>query len=174
VLEPQNRRVSQDLLGTILAEDVHSRLDLPSTMTTNVDGYAVSSASTSAGTYPVLSSNNYPGNILSDALPAGHIYRINTGGPLPEGTDAVVMVEDTELFEADEHTKEEKTVKLLCKVPLHENVRKPGTDVKKGDLVLEKGTRFSEVGGELGSLVFIGRKEVSHKDMFQMGERATD
>lgn len=73
------------------------------------------------------------------------------------------MVEDTELVEADQITKDEKVVKLLAKVPADENVRKPGTDVRRGDLVLEKGTRISEVGGELGSLIFVGRKTVCHQ-----------
>lgn len=161
VLETEIRAVNPSLIGSILAGDVHSELQIPSTRTTNVDGYAVDSTSILAGFYPVLSNKNYPGSILTDTLPKGHIYRINTGAPLPKGTDAVIMVEDTELVEADQNTKDEKVVKLLVQVPTNENVRMPGTDVKKGDLVLEKGTRISEVGGELGSLIFVGRKTVS-------------
>lgn len=161
VLETETRQVDPSLVGSILAEDVYSELNLPSTRTTNVDGYAVASSSTLPGFYPVLSNKNYPGSILTDAMPKGHIYRINTGAPLPVGTDAVVMVEDTELVEADQITKDEKVIKLLIQVLENENVRMPGTDIKKGDLVLEKGTRISEVGGELGSLIFVGRKEVS-------------
>lgn len=160
MLEGETRSVQPDLVGSILAADVHSELQVPSTRTTNVDGYAVVADSTLAGFYPVLSNKNYPGSILSDTMPKGHICRINTGAPLPLGTDAVIMVEDTELVEADQNTKDEKVVKLLVQVPVNENVRMPGTDVKKGDLVLEKGTRISEVGGELGSLIFVGRKTV--------------
>lgn len=163
VLPVEERKADPNLVGSILAEDIHSGLDLPSTKTTNVDGYAVASASTLAGFYPVLSAKNYPGHILHDPMPKAHIYRINTGAPLPKGTDAVIMVEDTELVEADQITKDEKVVKLLAKVPADENVRKPGTDVRRGDLVLEKGTRISEVGGELGSLIFVGRKTVCHQ-----------
>lgn len=159
--EAEERKVDTSLVGSILAEDVHSELDLPSTRTTNVDGYAIATKATLPGYYPVLSSKNYPGHILTDPMLDAHIYRINTGAPLPLGTDAVVMVEDTELVEADEVTKDEKVVKILVKVPPNENVRMPGTDVKKGDLVLEKGTRISEVGGELGSLIFVGRRKVS-------------
>lgn len=161
VMDTEIRKVDPSLVGSILAEDVHSDMEIPSTRTTNVDGYAIASTSTLPGFYPVLSNKNYPGGILTDPLPKGHIYRINTGAPLPIGTDAVVMVEDTELVEADQNTKDEKVVKLLVQVPANENVRMPGTDVKKGDMVLEKGARISEVGGELGSLIFVGRETVS-------------
>ena len=161
------RSVDEELVGAILAEDVHSPEDLPSTMTTNVDGYAVSASSTPAGVYPVLTPVNYPyasagASILDTALPAGHIYRINTGAPLPLGSDAVIMVEDTELVSETSGStgKEEKDVRLLAQVEKGENVRMPGSDVKKGDRVLEKGTRITEIGGEIGTLAFVGRREV--------------
>jgi hypothetical protein len=47
------------------------------------------------GVYKVLTSHTQPD--CADVLPAQHIFRINTGAPLPAGTDAVVMVEDTRL-----------------------------------------------------------------------------
>jgi gephyrin len=120
-------------------------------------------AETPEGVYPVLTSFNYSSDpstsILSTPLPEGHIYRINTGAPLPLGADAVVMVEDTELVSTHEdNSKEEREVRLLAAVPKGENVRLPGSDVKAGEKVLEKGTRISEVGGEIGTLAFVGRK----------------
>lgn len=156
--------MNASLTGYILAEDIHAEQDLPSTNTTNVDGYAVVSADTPEGTYPVLTTQNYTkatgGSLLDTAMPAGYICRINTGGPLPKGADAVVMVEDTELVSTTEDG-EEKKVKLLAQVSPGENVRKPGSDVRRGDQVLSKGSRISEVGGELGTLAFIGKREVS-------------
>ena len=159
--------MDEELVGSILAEDVYSPEDLPSTMTTNVDGYAVSASSTPAGVYPVLTPVNYPypsagASILDSALPAGHIYRINTGAPLPLGSDAVIMVEDTELVSETSGStgKEEKEVKLLAQVEKGENVRMPGSDVRKGDRVLDKGMRITEFGGEVGTLAFVGKREV--------------
>lgn len=75
------------------------------------------------------------------------------------------MVEDTRLVSS--HTDEngidgeEKEVETLAKVPAGENVRKPGSDVRKGDLVLQAGERIFSSGGEIGTLAFVGRKEVS-------------
>ncbi len=106
-------------------------------------------------TYTVVTSQTH--NIASP-LPAETIYRINTGGPLPEGTDAVIMVEDTRI--ATESDGEEATVMLLADVDTGENVRAPGSDVKAGDLVMRKGDRIISAGGEVGTLAFVGRKEV--------------
>lgn len=92
----------------------------------------------------------------------GSIYRINTGAPLPDAFDSVIMVEDTELVanDSDSTTGEELTVKLLAQVEKGENVRNPGSDVKQGDKVLETGDVISAVGGELGTLAFVGRRSV--------------
>lgn len=70
------------------------------------------------------------------------------------------MVEDTELVASTSDGEEEK-VKTLVQVAKGENVRDTGSDVKRGDLVIEKGAIISGTGGEIGTLVFVGRKEVS-------------
>lgn len=154
------------LIGLVLAEDVHAGQDLPTTSTTNVDGYAVMSSRHIQGSYPVLTSQTYAraagGGILDKSLPEGYIYRINTGGPLPPGANAVIMVEDTELVSTTPDG-EEKEVRLLTSVEPGENVRNPGSDARKGDLILAHGSKITGVGGELGSLAFIGRKEVRDK-----------
>lgn len=103
---------------------------------------------------------------MRELLPDGYIYRINTGGSLPAGTDAVIMVEDTHLVSTHEEPdesdeEEEKEVKTLTQIPSGENVRQPGSDVRGGDLVLQKGEIITSLGGEIGTLAFIGRKEVS-------------
>lgn len=101
------------------------------------------------------------------SLPATNsIYRVNTGGVIPSGADAVIMVEDTTVHSTSTNAagqKEEKQVETLAKVDKDENVRKPGSDVKKGDLVLEKGTVLQGAGGEIGTLAFVGRTHVSDK-----------
>ena len=102
---------------------------------------------------------------MSKPLPEGSIYRVNTGAPLPQGADAVIMVEDTELVSTTQDalgiTEEEKTVKTLAGIPAGENVRAPGSDVKKGDLVLRAMDRITQRGGEVGTLAFVGRKHAS-------------
>jgi gephyrin len=168
--------VTPSLKGHVLAENVYAAQDVPSTFTTNVDGYALRCkqpdgsfgyisffvASDAPGIYNVITSQTH---LVTEPLPPGDIYRVNTGGPLPAGADAVIMVEDTRLISS--HTGEngtdgeEKEVETLAQVPASENVRKPGSDVRKGDLVLQAGERILSSGGEIGTLAFVGRKEVS-------------
>ena len=73
------------------------------------------------------------------------------------------MVEDTQVHSTSTNAagqKEEKQVETLAKVEKWENVRQPGSDVKKGDLVLEKGTVLRSAGGEIGTLAFVGKTKV--------------
>ncbi|KAJ7724739.1 MoaB/Mog domain-containing protein [Mycena maculata] len=156
----EKRPVTHELRGHVLAEDVHAPQNVPFTSTTSADGYALRSTDP-PGIYKVLTSQTHS---LSTPLPADSVYRINTGGPLPVGTDTIIMVEDTRLvstFKSDDGVDaEEKEVECLVQVPANENVRAPGSDVSKGDLVLQKGDIIMSEGGEIGTLAFVGRKEV--------------
>jgi gephyrin len=114
------------------------------------------------GVYTVLTPSTHN---LSSFLPTDRIYRINTGAPLPDGTDAVIMVEDTRVASTTKDDKgrdvEEATVETLAHVEKGENVRAPGSDARKGEVVLERGEVVGSVGGEVGTLAFVGRKSVS-------------
>ncbi|KAJ1603727.1 hypothetical protein NDA14_004707 [Ustilago hordei] len=149
--------VSTALIGHVLAQDVPAMTDIPPRPTTNVDGYALNSATTPPGHYRVATLKSL--HSLSRCLQQDEIFRINTGQGLPQGTDAVVMVEDTELIHAVDG--EELTVQVLAKVEPGENVRQRGSDVKVGQVVLGKGTTISALGGEIGTLAFLGRSSVS-------------
>ncbi|KAG6834014.1 hypothetical protein H0H93_012564, partial [Arthromyces matolae] len=76
------------------------------------------------------------------------------------------MVEDTRLVSTydddldEDLAGEEKEIETLAQVPEKENIRFPGTDVKKGDTVLHKGDIIKSGGGEVGTLAFVGQKEV--------------
>lgn len=153
-------KVNGNLTGHVLAEDVLAPQDVPSSITTNVDGYALVS-SLPKGTYPVLTPNTHS---MSQTLPANTIMRINTGAPLPKGADAVIMVEDTKLASTAKDEKgneDEAQVETLTQVARGENTRQPGSDVSKGDKVCEAGEIITTRGGEVGTLVFVGKKEVS-------------
>jgi len=74
----------------------------------------------------------------------------------------VVMVEDTILRTMTEDGKEEKEVEILAEnVVAGQNVREPGSDIKKGAIILQKGEEISATGGELGLLASVGKAEVS-------------
>lgn len=132
-----------------------SRSLLSMEISSSVDASAASAPKAKDDTYTVLTSQTHN---ISSPFPEGTVYRINTGGPLPVGTDAVIMVEDTQIVAEAEG--EEVTVKLLAAVDPAENVRAPGSDVKTGDLVMSKGTKIVSAGGEVGTLAFVGRTEV--------------
>ncbi|THH18195.1 hypothetical protein EW146_g2730 [Bondarzewia mesenterica] len=159
-LQAEMKPVNSVLSGCILAEDVYALEDFPNTPTSNVDGYATR-GDIPSGVYKVVTAATHK---LSDVVPEGAIYRINTGGPLPQDTNTVIMVEDTRLVSSitddDGNDTEEKEVELLVAGTVGENVRSAGSDVQKGDLVLQKGELLHSAGGEIGTLVFVGRKEV--------------
>ncbi|KAG8801691.1 hypothetical protein FRC16_011327 [Serendipita sp. 398] len=155
-------KVDTQLRGHVLSEAVVGEYDIPKLNSSNVDGYAIKSTQ-APGVYRVLSSGQHP---LSEPVPEGSIYRINTGAPLPVRTDAVIMVEDTQLERASTmdgggHQSEELDVRTLAQVELGENVRQAGSDVKKGDLAFEKGSIIGSTGGDIGALAFVGKSEVN-------------
>lgn len=148
--------VNSNLTGYVIAEDISATSDLPPGPTTNVDGYAVKSSLAPPGDYEVVTLNT----LSNRTMESREIFRINTGQGLPADTDAVVMVEDTELLTSTP-SGEESTVKILAQVDAGENVRPRGSDVRAGQIVLRRGTSISALGGEIGTLAFLGRSSVS-------------
>lgn len=124
-------------LGRILAEDIIAPRDIPPWPNSAMDGYAVKYADIKRA------SSNRPVtlSVIAD-LPAGQIFkgsvgpkeaiRIMTGAPIPEGTDTVVPVEDTE--------KALGAVKILRESAKGKNIRLAGEDVKQGEKILSSGT----------------------------------
>ncbi|KAI0677254.1 MoaB/Mog domain-containing protein [Trametes maxima] len=153
--------VTPHLRGHVIAEDVLAPQNVPATASTNVDGYALRSTDP-PGIYKVLGAQTHS---LSNPLPLGAVFRVNTGGPLPAGADAVIMVEDTRLHSTQRtplgEAFEEDEIETLAAVPRGENVREPGSDVRQGELVLERGTVVHSAGGEIGTLAFVGRTMVN-------------
>lgn len=158
--EPQaiQSKVDQEIIGSVLAEDVKARENVPAFRASIVDGYAVVAPKDGnlKGIFPVVGvSHAAPGEI--GALQEGQIARITTGAPLPPGATSVIMVEDTVLKSMTEDGKEEKEVEIQAEgVKEGENVREVGSDVKQGSLILSKGEQISGVGGEIGLLASVG------------------
>lgn len=153
--------VSPALVGHVLAEDVVAPRNLPPTATTNVDGYAVPAQSTSEGEYTVVTTSALRRR-GSPLQPGKEVCRVNTGQGLPEGTDAIIMVEDTQLTSvmSSGSKHEEAKIQVLAQVDVGENVRPFASDVKQGTTVLRAGTSFSPSGGEVGTLAFLGLNKV--------------
>lgn len=124
-------------LNRVLAEDIYSPEDIPPFDRSTVDGYAVIARDTfGAGeSLPAILKivdEIKMGERPEVALKPGEAAKISTGGMLPEGSDAVVMLEYT-------HPFEDGTLVVERPVAPGENVILKGEDVKKGSLVLPKG-----------------------------------
>src|SRR3989338_2829648 len=127
--------------GACLAKDIYSPLPIPLFDNSAMDGYAVR-ADDLKGT----SKKNPIRLKIIEEIPAGHIPRkrvkrgeaalIMTGAMFPAGADAVVVVEDTK----DEGRGTRDEVTILAKIEKGKNIRRKGEVVRKGELLLKKGT----------------------------------
>jgi gephyrin len=156
--------VKIDLGGFVLAEDITANEPVPAFRASIVDGYAVNVGPNGAnekGIFPVASVSHATAGEIN-LLPSGQIARVTTGAPLPPGSNAVVMVEDTLIKDTTEDSKEEKSIEILTdEVKAGENVREIGSDIKAGSVILRKGEEITAVGGELGLLASVGSARVS-------------
>jgi molybdopterin molybdotransferase len=162
-LEPE--RVSiLEALDRVLTEDVHADVDIPPHSNSSMDGYAVSAVDTTgagAGT-PVrlrVVDELAAGYVTETAVTPGTAIRIMTGAPIPPGADAVVKVEDTasDADRVDDFVDD--FVDVFAEAPAGQYIRPAGEDVRKGELVLPKGTLVRSQ--EIGMLATLGYKEVS-------------
>ncbi len=157
--------LTPSLVGSVLAEDIYAKEAVPAYRASIVDGYAVivdnASSAVRRGIFPVASVSLAQASSMPPPLERGEIARITTGAPLPEGANAVVMVEDTVPASATADGTEEATVEILTdEMEVGENVREPGSDIKLGSLVIRRGTAITSIGGEVGSLAAAGIREV--------------
>jgi molybdopterin molybdotransferase len=121
--------------GLVLAEDVRAKFDSPPFDNSAVDGYAVRSADAETGRVFRVVDEAPAGRPALRSVGEGEAVKIFTGGVIPEGADAVVMVENT--------TGWGKEFELKKAASPGQNVRESGEDVREGDVILKEGT---EVG----------------------------
>jgi molybdenum cofactor synthesis domain-containing protein len=137
--------------GRVLADDVVSSFDIPPFNRSTVDGYAVKASDTFGAdeNCPVtlrLTGTVKVGEAPKARVQKGTLVEIVTGAPIPEGADAVVMIEYTE--------RKGDSVLARQAVSHGENVMKAGSDIRKGEIVLRKGTMLSPY--EIGALAAVG------------------
>jgi len=151
---PPERVPVLETLGRVLAEDIYADMDIPPLTNTAMDGYAVRAADT-AGASPErpvrlrIIHDLAAGYTTDVAVVPGTAIRIMTGAPIPPGADAVVRFEDTE--------RGREWVNIFKGVSVSKNVRQAGEDVKKGQLILPRGTAVRPQ--EVGMLAALGHKE---------------
>lgn len=144
-----------EITGYVTAEDIYANINVPNFRASIVDGYAVINTD-GPGVYKVVQVS-HASPTESSILKPGTIARVTTGAPIPDGANAVIPVEETELVSTKDDDEEEDEVRILAtNVEENDNVRGEGTDIAQGELALKKGTQISPVGGEIGLLASIG------------------
>jgi molybdopterin molybdotransferase len=126
----------QQCLGRVLAEDVASRLSHPPVAVSSMDGYALKAADTATSPISLKQIGvSQAGGGFEGVVGSGETVRIFTGAPLPQGTDAVQMQENTEA--QGDH------IKIIQSVTANNFVRAAGMDFAAGDILIEAGTVLS-------------------------------
>lgn len=146
-----------EALGRVLAEDVLAEIDVPAYDRSNYDGYAVRAEDTYGADEQRPNKLRLSDLVLATgveptvSVDAGLAVMIATGGMMPRGADAVVMVEHTDVQGAD----------LLVRrpVPPGHGISFTGSDITAGETILRRGQALTS--RETGVLAAIGQSTVS-------------
>lgn len=152
-------------LGRVLSEDIVAQYPLPSFPRSTVDGYAVRAHDTHGANESLPAYLTNIAEVPMGAAPdfevsARQTALIHTGGMLPSGTNAVVMVEYTQAARDTE-------VEILRAVGEGENVLKVGEDIKTDEVVMKAGINLRPA--EIGGLMALGVTEVSVAHEIRVG-----
>lgn len=168
-LEPQTLPVAE-VSGCVAADEVVAGEAIPPFDNTAMDGFAVRASDTAGASsdapvsLPIVAT--LPAGAAPDrAVGPGEAIRIMTGAPLPEGADAVVMVERT-------RTNADGTVvEVGAEVEPGQHVRTAGDDLRPGDRVFAADTVLTP--GHLGVLASLGITELSVYPRARVGVLST-
>jgi len=150
------RRIrAADVLGRVLATDVQSDIDSPPYDKALMDGYAVVASDIVPGVELSILEEVIAGDVPTKRVTSGAATRIMTGAPVPEGADAVVMVERTELVEGDETNVRVNADNARS----GQNIMPRGESVQSRDVVLRAGRVIRPI--EMGVLAECGATEIS-------------
>ena len=143
-------------LNRVLAENIVAPLDVPPFDRAMYDGFAVIASDTYMAYEDRPVKLRVIGNINAGQFPKvkvekGSAVEIGTGGVIPPGANAVVMVEQT--------SREGDTVYVYKSVAAGQNIQPAGSDLRIGEIVLNKGTVLSP--REIGVIAALGIKEIS-------------
>jgi len=146
----------------ILAQDIVATFPSPQFDNSAMDGFAVLSSDTKDATpeNPVIlklvgvSSAGTPSDIQ---LKEGECIQCMTGAKIPNGADAIIMVEDSSGF------SDAESVQIRIEASPGKHIRKMGEEIKEGEILIEKGVRISP--NEIGTMATFGygKIEVARK-----------
>lgn len=138
--------------GRVAASAIVSELDVPPFARAAMDGYAVRAADTQPAPSRLrIVDRIYTGHPSSHTIEPGTCAEIATGAPLPDGADAVVMVEETVPADAD-HV----TINTLAKAGQH--IGRRGADISPGDAIVRAGDLLN--ASRIGAVAAVGHAYV--------------
>jgi len=143
-------------LGRVLAHDVAAPGDAPPFDRANVDGFAVRAADTAGATDATPGRLRLTAEVLvcgrapALAVAPGFATAIATGGVIPRGADAVVMIEQTDLVESADGP----TIDIRRAVAPGQFIAYAGSDIARGETLLRRGARVGS--REIGMLAACG------------------
>ena len=139
-----------DAYFRVLAEDIVAQEDLPRFDKSAVDGYAVRAEDTTGATQqkPLLFRLTEEDTLTDTAH--RQAKQIWTGNPIPNGANAVIMLENTK--------KLETKLEIWTQAAPHDNVSRKGEDIKKGEIAIQAGTRLKPY--HLALIGALGNNEV--------------
>lgn len=146
----------KDALGRTAAVSISAEEPLPAFRKSTMDGYAVRASDTfgageSLPAYLTVTGEAVMGSAESPEVRSGEAVLIHTGGMVPEGADAVVMIEHTQHAGRDE-------IEVLRPVGTGENILQIGEDVTPGSEIFPAGHRLRSQ--DLGGLTAVGITEI--------------
>lgn len=155
--------------GRVLTSDVCAAEYVPDFDRSQVDGYALRASDTFGCSESIPALLEKVGEVLMGEAPqvqlrAGECAYVPTGGALPEGADAMVMIEHTEIFP-------DGTIAVLSPTAPGRSVIFRGDDVKPGDAVLPAGRRLSP--SDVGALAAMGVSAVTVCRKLRVGVLST-
>ena len=142
----------RDSLGRIVAKDIRSSLNIPNFKNSAMDGYAVN--------LRLLKLNNYvleekgislAGKPCIKRLEKNQTIKVMTGSVIPDNSDAIIMKEMVEFVDGKIHFPKN--------IEKNQNIRQIGEDIKKKDIVIEKGATINHT--HLGILSSLGISKIS-------------
>ena len=154
----QDKVPLSDSTNRVLAEDVAASMPSPRFDNSAMDGFAVRASDTNGASQenPIelkmvsISSAGSPSDVM---IGPGECAQCMTGAAIPKGADAIVMVEDTSGF------TDNKIVQIMIETTPGKHIRMEGEEIKKGDVLIQKGTQITP--GEIGTLATFGIDKVS-------------
>lgn len=146
--------------GRVLAKDVVASGDVPPFSRAGMDGYAVRAGDTRGATRDRPRTLRQIGTLYTGQVSAATVrddecIEISTGAPMPDGADAVVMVEETA-------SDNDGSVRVFAEVRPQQNVGRRGADIPAGQAVLHDGDTINS--SRVGALAAIGSSLV---DVYQ-------